>query len=154
MIVRHLGAAAFCLLIAVPVLFASQAIPDLGYDVVGGRAFPEGLAIILIGFAMTKLALAGRGLVWRSAAARQTGPRAEGWRREQIVVLVTTVAYVALILTGRINFTVLSIGYIAASGMLARPTWRSIVESAGMSALVALILLGLQIFFNVSMLGG
>lgn len=150
----HLAGAAFCLFVAIPVLAVSRTIPELGYDAMGGRAFPVGLAIALIGLASAKTVLAV-GARKTPAASRST---ASGWlvkdlSREQCVVLATTFLYFAAILLGVAGFIALSAVYMAISGILSRPERKSILETLAITALVVLTLVVLQQFLGMSMIG-
>ncbi|MEZ5866308.1 MAG: hypothetical protein R3D25_20330 [Geminicoccaceae bacterium] len=151
-LVNHLAAAIFGVLVAVPVLIASQWIPRFNYDVVGGRAFPVALAVLLLGLSAAKAVLAWR--AWRSGREAGRAPAAPVWSPERParVVLAATAAY-ALLLFVRVDFIWLSGGYMLAAGALSRPDRRGFVEALGMAGFVVLALLGMEAFLSLRLIG-
>lgn len=162
MVATHLAAAAFCFLVAVPVLFASQHIREFGYDVMGGRAFPMGLALILIGLGLAKCVVACRaaGMAgWRSRrtqADRAPGPdrTKPALEREKLVVVAASVVYAGLLLFRAGDFILLSALYIAAAGALGRLSGRASLHALGMAATVVVVLYGMRVFLGMKMIAG
>lgn len=150
-LVNHLAAAIFGVLVAVPVLIASQWIPQFNYDVVGGRAFPIALAVLLLGLSGAKAVLAWR--AWRpERAPDQAAAAFRAPERPNLVVLAATAAY-ALLLFLRIDFIWLSGAYMLAAGALSRPDRRSLVEALCMAGFVVLALLGMETFLSLRLIG-
>ncbi len=151
-LVNHLAAAIFGVLVAVPVLIASQWIPQFNYDVVGGRAFPIALALLLLGLSGAKAVLAWR--AWRRQREAGQPAAAAVWAPERParVVLAATAAY-ALLLFVRVDFIWLSGAYMLAAGALSRPDRRSLIEALAMAGFVVLALLGMEAFLNLRLIG-
>jgi len=156
MIAQHLFAAAFCFAVGIPVLVVAQSIRVFGYDVMGGRAFPTALAVLLLVFGTIRLALGllalRRAHVDGVAPPRLVNPLA-GVPRAELKVLGATLVYTVLIVLGLGEFLVLSALYMLAAGLLARPGLRSGIQTVLLTGLVIASLVGLEQLLGLRMMG-
>lgn len=156
MIAQHILAAVFCYAVGVPVLIAAQSIRIFGYDVMGGRAFPSALAVLLLVFGSVRLAtglIAIRHARARGAPLTLAAIPFASVPAPALKVFCTTLVYMALVSFGIGDFIVISGLYMLASGLLARSGVRSAIETVLLTALVIAALLAMETVLGLRMIG-